>query len=271
MEKVQRLNYIKNKEIPEGGIKMQRKFRVAREIDLHSMKTSQIDSFFVGCVLGDGCVRKNGDFNFSNTSKPLVDYVENAIKNSTEFKTTRQMFEGKFRRGYQENDIYTVDTYSQKKYFLKIRKLIYDENGKRIITQKALDKLHLHSLAIWYMSDGSLSLMGRQSGNVHKRIPSIATHAFSKEDNEKIRYWFEHTLGIKATVNKQGKYYYLRFPVREAQKFFAMIFPYMLPEFYYKIDMAYPDNDRRIIDEYGEIYDVIKAYRSEDVSSLDMR
>ena len=50
-----------------------------------------------------------------------------------------------------------------------------------------------------------------------------------------------------------------------------MIFPYMLPEFYYKIDMAYPDNDRRIIDEYGEIYDVIKAYRSEDVSSLDMR
>lgn len=242
---------------------MKRKYRVSKPIDYNNMKSSQIDSFFIGCVLGDGCIRKNGSFNFSSTNKELVDLIDNAIKGSTEFKTSRQMFEGKFRRGYQENDIYTVDIYSERKYFLKLRKLIYGENGRRI-TQKALDKLHFHSLAIWYMSDGSLSLKGRKAGKVHKRVPTLATHAFSKEDNETIRYWFEHSMGIKATVNKQGKYYLIRFPVKEAQKFFALIFPYVIESFYYKLDMAYND-EYKLEKEYEKVYGVLKEYRSQDV------
>lgn len=244
---------------------MKRKFVVQNEINYNKLTSSQLDGMFIGIVLGDGCIRKNGDFNFTNTNKDFVDMVENIINQNTNFKTVRQCFKGKYRQGYQENDIYTVDIYSEKAYFKKLRKYLYNDKGKRELSDKTLNKLNLHSLAIWYMSDGSLSLMGRTKGKVYKRIPSLATHAFSKEDNEKMARWFDESLDIKATINKQGKYYYVRFPVVEAQKFFCLIFPYIIPSFYYKIDLAYPENDKRIIQSYSQIYDNITAYRSQEV------
>lgn len=245
---------------------MKRKFRVAKEVDLYKMKSSQVDAFFIGLILGDGCIRKNGDFNFSNTNKNLVDYVEKIIRTSTEFKLTRQYFKGKFRQGYQENDMYTLDIYSQKKYFLKIRKYMYDDTG-RIVTDKLLNKLQLHSLAFWYMGDGCLTRSGITKGKIYKRIPSICTHGYTKEENERMMRWFDESLGIDVRVNKQGKYYHLRFPVRESQKFFKIIFPYMLTDFYYKIDLVYPEKtlDKNITPEFRKEYDIIKTYRSQDV------
>lgn len=245
---------------------MKRKFEVSNPINLGKLTSSQLDGLFTGILLGDGCIRKNGDFNFTSTNKLLVDTVENAILASTGFKTTRQHFPGKFRQGYQESDIYTVDIYSQKKYFLKMRPHFYNEKG-RIITGKALSKLHFHALAYWYMSDGSLSLMGRSKGKIEKRRVILSTHAYTKEENVRIAQWFRENLAIDARVNKQGKYYHIAFPVKEAQKFFALIFPYVLPDFYYKIDMAYEDRPgtKHIIAEYKEIYDEIKAHRSQEV------
>lgn len=245
---------------------MKRKFEVSKPIDLEKMSSSQLDGFFTGVLFGDGCIRKNGDFNFTSTNKYFVDIVERIITSNTGFKTSRQFFPGKFRQGYQESDIYTVDVYSQKRYFLKMRKYFYGENGRKV-TDKALDKLHFHSLAYWYMSDGSLSLMGRKKGKIEKRRVILSTHAYSLEENKKIAQWFRENLTIDARVNKQGKYYHIALPVKEAQKFFSMIFPYVTPEFYYKIDLAYKDtpNTKHIINEYRPIYAEIKAHRSQEV------
>lgn len=245
---------------------MNRKFLVSNEIDLFHMSSSQLDSFFVGLVLGDGCIRKNGDFNFSSTNKNLVDLIEEIIKSSTNFKITRQFFKGKFRRGYQERDMYTLDIYSQKKYFLKIREYMYNENG-RCITDKLLSKLHLHSLAFWYISDGSLSLMGRGRGKIEKRVISLATHAFTHGENKMIEYWFRNYLGIEVNTRPQGKYYYIKMPIKESQKLFTLIFPYIITDFYYKIDLAYDDKkiDYKLIEGYKEIYNTIKEHRSQEV------
>lgn len=245
---------------------MYRKFLVANEIDLFNMSSSQLDSFFVGLVLGDGCIRKNGDFNFSSTNKNLVNLIEEIITRSTNFKITRQFFKGKFRRGYQERDIHTIDIYSQKKYFLKIRAYMYNENG-RCITDKLLSKLHFHSLAFWYISDGSLSLMGRSKRKIEKRVISIATHAFTYEENKKIEYWFRNSLGIEVNTRPQGKYYYIKIPIKESQKLFTNIFPYVITDFYYKIDLAYDDKkiNHKLIQSYKEIYSAIKEHRSQEV------
>lgn len=250
---------------------MKRKFEVSNGVDLSNMKSSQLDGFFIGCVLGDGCIRTYGSFNFCNTKKPLVDLVEKAIKDSTEFKTGRRFAKGKFRRGYQESDMFSVEVHGQREYFNKLRKLLYADDRRRIISDKALSKLNIHSLAIWYMSDGCRAAYGRKNGEVFKRKISLSTHAFSYEDNKKIALWFEHNLGIKPTINKQGKYWFINFPLKEAQKFIALIFPYMIPEFYYKIDLLYPDGDKRMTPEYLEIYDKITEYRSDADKALDMR
>lgn len=247
---------------------MYRRFKVAKAIDVNKLTSSQLDGFFIGCLLGDGCIRKERlSFNFSSVNEDFVNFVEHIIKTNTNFKYTRKIQKNNNRDGYVCKDSHIIEIYSEKEYFRKIHKLIY-QDGKRVITPRLLAKINYLTLAIWYMSDGFITLNGIKSGYIKKRIVGLSTHAYTQKENETLASFFREGLDIHAGVRKHGKYYFIGFPVKEAQKLFQIIFPYAFPSMYYKFDLAYSDDHKNLIDAYKPVHDIVKALRSQEFCDM---
>lgn len=250
---------------------MYRKFKVGKEINIDKLTSSQLDGFFIGCVLGDGCIRKGRySFNFTSSDKEFADFIERIIKKNTNFKVYRSIQKNKDRNGYACRDSYVVNVY-EKAYFKKLYSILYNED-RRVITEKALQKLNPLAIAIWYMSDGSITLNGIKSGHIKKRIVSIATHAYTKKENEMIARFFREGLDINVSVKRRKQYYFIGFPVKEAQKLFSLTFKYAkeLKCMYYKFDLAYPDGFYNIMECYQDIHDTVKTLRSQELKPCDM-
>jgi hypothetical protein len=69
---------------------------------------------------------------------------------------------------------------------------------------------------------------------------SIATHCFSKEENELMADWFKKkfavTLRVTKAVRGETTYYYLRSGKQsEINKFIDLVTPYITKSMYYKI------------------------------------
>jgi hypothetical protein len=246
---------------------MYRKFRVGKEIDINKLTSSQLDGFFVGCVLGDGCIR-NGrySFNFTSSDKEFIDFIEYIIRKNTNFKIYRGIQKNKDRDGYKCRESHTINIY-EKAYFKKLYDILY-KDGKRVITEKALQKLNSLAIAIWYMSDGSIVLNGVKSGNIKKRIVSIATHAYTEKENKMIARFFKEGLDIDVSVKNRKQYYFIGFPVKEAQKLFSLIFKYSVKCMYYKFDLVYPDGLYNITECYQDIHDTVKKLRSHELCDM---
>ncbi|UCD14827.1 MAG: hypothetical protein JSV34_03640 [Candidatus Omnitrophota bacterium] len=88
------------------------------------------------------------------------------------------------------------------------------------------------SLAVWFMDDGCKS----------RRAIYLNTQNFSVQDQRKLVQLLKTQYGIKASLNRDKKYYRLRIAVESVEKFHSLVFPFVLPCFLYKLPLR-PCND----------------------------
>lgn len=115
--------------------------------------------------------------------------------------------------------------------------VIYPE-GKKIVTQEALDELTAFSVAVWFMDDGTTDKKERQILIGHNAKPSshLCTDSFSLNEVEMVCSWFSEKWNIKCLPKLRRELQYrVFFPVTQAPKLFDLIRPHIIPSMMYKI------------------------------------
>ena len=118
--------------------------------------------------------------------------------------------------------------------FSVIRERLYID-GKKVLDPHQLTLLDAEALAIIFMADGGTSL---DKG----KYPEIKLHTkgYSYFDNLALSKAIYEKTGIRTTVNRHNKYYFLRVKTADLQLFIKTISPFVLPSFSYKLERLAP-------------------------------
>ncbi|OGZ18852.1 MAG: hypothetical protein A2175_02345 [Candidatus Nealsonbacteria bacterium RBG_13_42_11] len=176
----------------------------------------------IGSILGDGYLRivprrKNAflEINHSFNQKEYVDWKYEILKNICKSPPKLRRNNGK-RLSYR---FYT----KQNENITKLYNVFY-KNGKRIIPENL--EIDPVVLLIWYMDDGSKC----SNSNFY-----LNTQQFDLKSQKKLIIALKR-LGLEVTINKDKKYFRLRFLKSSIAKLKEIIGGMLIPSMKYKIE-----------------------------------
>jgi hypothetical protein len=190
----------------------------------------------LGMALGDGHIDKHNRLSIKHGPKQ-VEYFFYKLKLLEQFQRApvwHKPYTAKVKG--KEYFHYALAT-KQMPYYRVVKQWL--EKG---ITRKYLNKLTPHSIAIWFMDDGSTTLLKsvykREDGTVSEKprgTTSLLSTFCSKEEAETICNYFREVHGIEPKpANYKGKYV-IRFNTKEGKKLGSLIQEYILPCVFYKV------------------------------------
>ena len=179
------------------------------------------ESVIIGSVLGDGYVRRvpgrcNAlmEFNHSFKQREYVDWKFEKLKNLVRSKP-------KARKGKGKRIAYRFST-KQLPELSRLMNIFY-KNGKKIAPSNI--KLDPIMLAVWFMDDGS-----RCSDSDFY----LNTQQFSIRDQLKLLDLLRK-VGIEGRLNKDKKYFRIRFLLSSIPRFKMIVSDYVIPSMSYKL------------------------------------
>lgn len=224
------------------------------------MNSSELRGFLTGLILGDGSIDKGitrRAFNIKSVNFDFIDMIELELKSYTNFQITTEIVEARTINGVSHQAFKRLTTKAHP-YFAKKYHFFYNDNGSRRITRESLNWLNERGLANWFMSDGYIVLVGKESGIIKDRRVEIATDRYSVHDVEKIKAYFEEVHGYKVHMTKRKEgVYRIRFSLLDAQNFFLLIAPYVVPSMRYKLNLRYDYRPSWMNDDYYNLMNQI--------------
>lgn len=179
-------------------------------------------SLIIGSVLGDGYIRimpgrKDAflEVNHSLKAKDYVDWKYFVLKNICNS-------EPKERETNEGRIAYRFFT-KQDKEITEIYNLFY-QNGKKIIPKEL--EMNPIVLAVWLMDDGSKS-----NCSIY-----LNTQQFSMLDQRRLLHKLRE-IGLRARLNRDKKYYRIRFLKESIPKLIEIVQPHIIPSMRYKIEL----------------------------------
>jgi len=216
------------------------------------MKSSELKSFLTGLVLGDGTIDKGVTkraFRIKSINFDFIDYIATELQN-TPFTIKIKEFPATYKNGINRKP-YKELAIKAHPYFNKKYNHFYNDYKKRRISKEVLTWLTPCGLANWYMSDGYIVNVGKNSGKIYNRRVEIATDRYTEHDVDKIINMFENKYNYEMTkVKRREGVYRIRFKLKSAQHFLLMIEPYIVPSMRYKILLPYSSQPKWMCDEY---------------------
>ena len=178
-------------------------------------------SVILGSVLGDGHIRimpgrKDAflEINHSIRAKEYVDWKYSVLKNICRSAP-------KARKNGEGKTAYRFFT-KQREEISKVLKKFY-KNGKKVIPRDL--KLDPVILAVWFMDDGSKS---------RKADVYLNAQQFSYLDQKRLLHLLRQ-MGLKARLNRDKKYYRVRFLKESVPALNRIIGKYIIPSMKYKL------------------------------------
>ncbi len=188
-------------------------------------------SVVIGSLLGDGYVRQMPgrkeaflEINHSSAQKEYVDWKYSVLKNLTTSSP-------KERRGNGKRVAYRFYT-KQHHEFTMLMKEFYSGGKKSIPNTIQISPI---TLAVWYMDDGS------KCGNSNYYLN---TQQFSIVDQYTLLNALEK-MGLCASLNKDKKYYRIRFVAKSVAKLKTIIQAHVIPSMKYKLGYDPVETTRR--------------------------
>lgn len=179
--------------------------------------TKEQKSILVGCLLGDGTMRKKKnaylEINHCFSQKDLVDWFYSKFK---DYVLTKP----KWRRTNGKKEAYRFSTRSLPVFTRYYNKFFL--NKKKIVPKNF--KLDCLGLAVWFMDDGC-----KNNSSVY-----LNTQQFSLEEQNRLIEKLWKNFGIESTLNKDKIYFRIRIRTKSAKRFIQLIDKFILPSFKYK-------------------------------------
>lgn len=220
----------------------------------------ELRSMLIGTLLGDSWITNTGCYGCEQVSLELINIKRNILEQLSgkqyelyERTRTNQVIEGRLVNGRR-----TFTIQARHPHFKKYRKVLY-KNGTKRITKSILKRLSPEAIALWFMDDG---YMDYKKSN-HTKYMRICTDSYTPEQCNTICDFFQEVYGIQAFVafhqsNKNSvKKPRVSFNATNSQKLISLIYKFVLPCFYYKLDLHYlPETveSARCSAEYRQAY-----------------
>lgn len=181
-------------------------------------------SIITGSVLGDGYLRivpgrKNAFLEINHTYSQK-EYVDWKFKMLESFCKSGPVM----RKGNGKRIAYRFTT-RQSEEISKIYETFYRNKHKIIPKSLNLDDV---VLAVWYMDDGSKC----SEDNIY-----LNTQQFDLQDQETLRKMLAMR-DIETTLNRDKMYWRIRIRKSSIQKFFSIIYKYIVPSMQYKLSYS---------------------------------
>lgn len=198
-------------------------------------KTSEIKGAIYGTLLGDSWITNN-EFGCEQISLQLIGYKVKLIKELLNYTCTiryRQRKNGKIRGRYISQKPTFIVT-KRDNIFDKMKKRLYFKDKGKQVSSHIMNRLTLEGVALWFMDDGYLDYK-RTS---HTRYLRICTDSFDDRSIQNIIKGFKNKWELDCFVDTRNR---ISFNARNSQKLVSLIYQYILPDFYYKIDLRYKE------------------------------
>ncbi len=190
------------------------------------MVSKRQKEIIIGTLLGDGYLQATGKKNarlkleHSEKQKDYIFWKWEELKNLMQDKPKRiERYNPKWRKTYT---YYRCQSHSMP-LLGKLRRLFYDEKGKKRVPEKIsmLLKAPL-SLAVWYMDDGHYYR--------RDKVAYIYLPKYGEEELQRLTEALEKNFGLKPKVVWKKGYPVLYFPREETERLMSIIKPWV-PEF----------------------------------------
>jgi len=203
---------------------------IRRKLELSEVQKAVL----IGTILGDGCLSENADKKHwkKHWKKNFRLKIEQSDKHRKYVFWLHNIFKGwtlSSPKYLKERNAWRFYTLSHPK-ITEFRKIFY--GNKRKIVPENIEKFLTDplSLAVWFMDDGA----GRQNCRVY----SLCVHCFSKREVIFLKECLKRNFGLEIAIHWDGKGFRLYIPVRTAERFEDLIFPYIIPSMRYKFPLT---------------------------------
>lgn len=219
------------------------------------LNSNELKSFYAGVILGDGTIDKGvhkRSLTMASIQKDFVTYLDDFTKQYTNFETfvkEKNATVDKNGVNHKKHWIFGIRAHP---YFNKIYHQFYDDYRKKYINKEILNVLDFRGLANWYMGDGYITLVGKESNNITSRRVQLCTDCFTKSDNELIASWLSEKFGYDTSIIKRQRFYRINIKLKSAQNFLMDIKDFILPCFYYKLDLKFETKPNWMRNDYFE-------------------
>ena len=205
------------------------------------MKSSELKGFLTGLLIGDGCIDKGVSkraFSVKSIDKTFIDLIESQIKSCTPFHTQIKYTPAHFSAGCNHKNSWELRIIAHP-YFAKLYHRFYDDYRHRRITKYISEMLTPYGVAMWYMSDGYICLVGKEKGFIKNRRIDFATDRYTKEEVTYLKDMMLNKFNITCSIIKRGDFYRLRVRQESYENFIWLIQPYIIPSMLYKLYLGY--------------------------------
>ena len=226
------------------------------------MNTSELKGYLTGLIIGDGYIdsgiTKRG-FRIKSIHKDFIDKVYQDILSCNTFKIhIKHTNETTDKNNVHHKECWELFI-SAHPYFAKKYHNFYDDYKRRRITKNAINWLTPNGLANWYMSDGYVCLVGKESGNIVKRRVDICTDRYTLENINMICEELSKKFNINFSPVKRGNFYRMRLRTKDYCKFINIIKPYIVPSMIYKLYLGYQKQPKWMCNSDWEFQNSISA------------
>jgi len=216
--------------------------------------STELRGFVTGLILGDGTIDKGTNkraFEIKSINKEFIEYINKVFNDITPFSSYIKELDGYTKNGVNHKKYYIFRTKAHP-YFNKLFHYFYNDYRHRKVYSKTLDWLTPRGLANWYMSDGYICLVGKESNNIYNRRVDICTDRYYKEDVELMIQKLKSKFDLDCSISKRNNRYRIRIKSTSYEKFINLISPYIVPSMYYKLYLGYNNKPNCLSDNAWE-------------------
>ena len=225
------------------------------------MNSSELKGYLTGLIVGDGYIDKGitkRAFYIRTISKDFIYKIKNDLESCANFNIAIRHYDAYYGGGCNHKESYQLYIKAHP-YFNKKYHHFYDDNRKRIISNEALNWITPNGIANWYMCDGYITLVGKQSGNIYNRRMDICTDRYSLDTIQKIQNMFLNRFDINTSIIKRDKFYRIRIKSGSYSDFINLIKPYMVESMLYKMYLGYAERPQWMDDDMWNYQEYLRS------------
>jgi len=218
----------------------------------------EVRGALLGTLLGDSYVTMGNCFGCEQITLSLIAYKADLISHYLGYvpDIKERERQGVVIEGRHVNSRRTFSIRGRHEVFKKFHKKLY-KTGTKQLNINLLKFLSPEGIALWLMDDG---YMDYKKSSCTRNI-RICTDSFDELSHQAIIRYFKEVWCIDSKVywHKRNKDAEpkprISFNASNSQKVVCLVYKYMLPEMYYKIDMRYKEKtvqSKRCSDGYRE-------------------
>lgn len=205
------------------------------------MNSSQLRGFLTGLIYGDGSI-DNGvtkrAFRIKSIYPDFLPYVKNELESCTNFKININTYPERVSNDCTHK-AYSELVIKSHPYFSKKYHHFYDDFKNRVASNESLGWLNDVGLALWYMSDGYMCLVGKKNGHIRDRRVDICTDRYSERTVDRMITMLESRFGLQCTKSKRGNSFRIRIKSTSYRRFYDIVSPYIVSSMRHKLYFGY--------------------------------